>query len=304
MKKMRVCLLSMIVVLCSTSLFALELVRQKNVATIITFPIVDVNGAVVSSAAGLDSEYVDWSDANAPGTWADLTAEATEIGSTGWYSLAIAQGEMNYDYLALQIKTSTTGALNQFLLIRTTVGDPLNLATTDDGGTINVASGIVEANVKEANDVAVASADLHDYAGATTSIAYVFSDVGTMDEPNMHDELVAAAGDMAVNLASSSIKLATYDGSTAYAITGAAIDGSALLTGSDVYAQAAAAIAADPNNALILEDTAELQTDWADGGRLDLILGGILTDTSAMDLGTYGPLTLGEFLAKIYNNMP
>ncbi len=123
---------------------ALEMVRQKNAATYIFFPIVDADGDTVTSAAALDSEIDTWGDATAPDGFLDCTNEATEVGTNGWYYLSLTATEMNVDYAAIQVKTTTTGAKTQHILIRTIVGDPLNLATSDDGGTINVTSGAVD----------------------------------------------------------------------------------------------------------------------------------------------------------------
>ena len=127
-----------------TMAHAAEFVRQKNVATHIVFPLVKNDGTLISSAAGLDSEIDTWADGSAPDGFTDCTNEATEIGSTGQYYLSLAQAEMNADYIIVQIKSSTTGAMVQTLLIRTMVGDPLNMAVTDDGGAINVTSGKVD----------------------------------------------------------------------------------------------------------------------------------------------------------------
>lgn len=142
----------------------MELVRQKNVATYIVFPIVDADGDFVTGAAGLDSEIDAWADGSAPDGFADCTNEATEIASTGVYYLSLTQAEMNNDYIVVQVKTSTSGAKTQMILIRTMVGDPLLMATTDDGGAINVASGVVEANVKQIGDGAQSATDLKDFA--------------------------------------------------------------------------------------------------------------------------------------------
>jgi len=124
--------------------FGLELVRQKNAATIITFPLVDSSDttALKSGAAGLDSEIDTWSDGAAPNGFEDCTNEATEIGTTGQYYLSLTATEMNADYIIIQVKS--TDAITQTILIRTVVGDPANLATTDDGGTINVTGGAVD----------------------------------------------------------------------------------------------------------------------------------------------------------------
>ncbi len=122
----------------------MELVRQKNVATIITFPIVDADGDPVTSAAGLDSEIDTWTDDVAPDGFTDCTNEATEIGTSGIYYLSLTQAECNVDYAYIRIQTSTSGAKTQHILIRFIVGDPLNIATTDDGGTINVTGGAID----------------------------------------------------------------------------------------------------------------------------------------------------------------
>lgn len=123
---------------------ALELVRQKNIATYITFPIVDADGDIVTGATTPDSEIDTFSDSAAPDGFTDCTNEATEIGTTGIYYLSLAQAEMNADYIYIQVKTATSGAKTQHILIRTMVGDPLNVATTDDGGTINVTTGKID----------------------------------------------------------------------------------------------------------------------------------------------------------------
>jgi len=131
-------------VLWFTPAMGVELVRQKNVATILYFPIIDDTGATVVAAAGLDSEYDYWTDAAAADGFADLAGEAADINAAGWYSLAIAQGEMNHDYIAIKVSSTTAGSLDARILIRTIVGDPLNVATSDDGGTINVTGGAID----------------------------------------------------------------------------------------------------------------------------------------------------------------
>ena len=123
---------------------AVELVRQKNVATYVYFPITNTTGDVQTGCV-TDTEIDAFSDSAAPDGFADTTNEATEVGTTGWYYLSLAQAEMNYDYIALRIQIlSGCTAVSQRVLIRTMVGDPLNLATTDDGGAINVTGGAID----------------------------------------------------------------------------------------------------------------------------------------------------------------
>jgi hypothetical protein len=78
----------------------------KNQAYRVTFPILDADGDLVTGAAGLDSEI-----SKDGGTFADVTAEATEIATaSGMYYLDLTSTEMNADTVALIIKTTTTEA--------------------------------------------------------------------------------------------------------------------------------------------------------------------------------------------------
>lgn len=132
------------IALLAPNAMALEIVRQKNVASYVVFPIMKNDGTLISGAAGLDSEIDTWTNAAAPDGFTDCTNEATEIGSTGQYYLSLSQAECNVDYAIIQTKSSTTGAVTQTILIRFTAGNPANMATTDDGGTINVTGGAID----------------------------------------------------------------------------------------------------------------------------------------------------------------
>ena len=100
----------------------MELSRAKNVATYVTFPLKKNDGTLLVGAAGLDSEIDAWADGTAPNGFSDCTNEATEIGSTGIYYLSLSQTEMNNDYIVLLIKSSSTGAIPQVILINTKAG--------------------------------------------------------------------------------------------------------------------------------------------------------------------------------------
>jgi hypothetical protein len=114
----------------------MEIFRKKNTATRIFFPIVDADGDYVSGASGLDSEYTTFADGSNPGAFADCTNEATEVGSTGWYYLNLTATETNADFIAVQIKTSTSGAKTQGVLINTLYG----AAKADSSGRVDVGS--------------------------------------------------------------------------------------------------------------------------------------------------------------------
>ncbi len=154
MRKILSIILFLLVIFCGPA-HAIEIVRQKNIATRIVFPIVDADGDTVTGAAGLDSEIDEFADGSNPSGFADCTNEATEIGTTGIYYLSLTSGELNQDYVAIQIKTTTSGAKTQHILIRTIAGDPKAAATvTTAGNTIDVAStgevGLDFSNIKNA----------------------------------------------------------------------------------------------------------------------------------------------------------
>lgn len=167
MKKIASTLLILLIALCGPA-HAIEIVRQKNAATRIVFPIVDAAGDIVTGAAGLDSEIDEFSDGSNPTGFADCTNEAIEIGTSGVYYLSLTATELNQDYVAIQIKTTTSGAKTQHILIRTLVGDPLNLATTDDGSAVNVTSGAVDTVASVTNDVGITQAGADKVWSTTT----------------------------------------------------------------------------------------------------------------------------------------
>jgi hypothetical protein len=80
-------------------------IPRKNVAFRVSFPIYDADGDTVTAAATLDSEgSIDG------GAFADVTAEATEIGTSGIYTLDLTAAEMNGDTIVVRVQTSTVGA--------------------------------------------------------------------------------------------------------------------------------------------------------------------------------------------------
>ena len=103
----------------------MELIRNLNTATYIVFPIKKSDGSLLSGAAGLDSQVDGWSDSSAPNGFTDCTNEATEIGSTGFYYLSMTASELNNDYVIVVIKSSTTGAIPQVVLINTVCYDTI-----------------------------------------------------------------------------------------------------------------------------------------------------------------------------------
>jgi len=94
----------------------MEFRREKNKATVITFPILDSLGDPLPGATSPDSEITGFSDGAAPSSFADCTNEISEIDSEGIYSLSLTAGETNNDYNYIQVKSS---GKTQHLIINT-----------------------------------------------------------------------------------------------------------------------------------------------------------------------------------------
>lgn len=117
---------------------------KKNTAYRVTFPILDNTGALVTGAAGLDSEV-----SKDGGTFADCTNEATEIAtSSGVYYLDLTSTEMNADTVAIIVKTSTTNAKTTTLVLYPVETGDIPVNVTAFGGTAGTfASGRPEVNM-------------------------------------------------------------------------------------------------------------------------------------------------------------
>lgn len=110
----------------------------KNAAYRVTFPILDADGDLVTGATGLDSEVsIDG------GTFADATAEATEIATaSGMYFLDLTAAEMNGDTIAIIVKTTSSGAKTTPLVLYTAARSINDLAfPTVTGRSLDVSAG-------------------------------------------------------------------------------------------------------------------------------------------------------------------
>lgn len=137
-----------------------KLFPVKNTAFRVTFPIYDNTGALVSGAAGLDSEVsIDG------GTFTDCTNEATEIAvASGIYTLELTSGEMNGDTIAVLVKTSTTDAKTTVLIFYPTVLSVAALGTN----VVSMASNTLTASALSADAVAEIQSGLATATALTT----------------------------------------------------------------------------------------------------------------------------------------
>lgn len=138
-------------------------IPRKNVAYRVTFPILDASGALVTGAAGLDSEV-----SKDQGTAADCTNEATEIATaTGLYYLDLTSTEMNADTVAILVKTSTPNAKTTVIILYPEeLGDlridPATLTAPDNAGiaAIKAKTDNLPSDPADASDISTAIAAL------------------------------------------------------------------------------------------------------------------------------------------------
>ncbi len=109
---------------------------------VVQFPILDNTGALVSGAAGLDSEV----SLNG-NTYADATNEATEIAtSSGMYYLILGGAEMQTQNLGIIVKTSTTNAKTTPMVL-----NPRRLVVLTSGTTVGGSSNTVQLDPLESH---------------------------------------------------------------------------------------------------------------------------------------------------------
>lgn len=282
---------------------------KKNTATRVVFPILDADGDPVTGAAGLDSEY-SLDGAN----FGDCTNEAVEIGvASGIYYLDLVLGETNGDVVAIQVKTTTTGAKTTVLVFYTSAQTLDELDAVVDA--VKAKTDLIGASVAPASEydaeLTAIQADLDNPAQYKADVTNLDVAVSTRATPvQVNAEVDTALADIAldhlIQVTAGAVKptVGSYldmvmnkDGSQTFNratdsleflgetvaaiftyinVLDTSIDGIVADLGVIPTANYAtlAAYVEDIRTRLIaiVGDTNELQTDWVNGGRLDLIL--------------------------------
>jgi hypothetical protein len=268
----------------------------------VIFPILDADGDLVTGATGLDSEV-----SKDQGTFADCTNEATEIAtSSGMYYLDLTSTEMDADCVSIIIKTSSAGAKTTPIVLYPIEDGDIRANVVQFGSSAGTfSSGRPEVNTTHAAGTAWGSGAITAASIATDAItaAKVASDAVTEIQSGL-STLTASGVRSAVGLASANLdtQLSAIDDylDTEVAAIKAKTDNlpaSPAATGDIPSAASIADAVWDEATAghttggtfgeqlksdvdAILADTNELQTDWVNGGRLDLIIDAINAKTT------------------------
>ena len=240
-------------------------------ATYVTFPLKKNDGTLLIGAAGLDSEIDAWADGAAPNGFSDCTNEATEIGSTGIYYLSLSQTEMNNDYIVLLIKSSSTGAIPQVILINTKarpIGEVTLAATQGSYAPAKAGDAMTLTAAYNAAKTAANVDDLDNLQGNLDSSIGEVNGALQYFEAEILSPMQTAVNDIhdtdlpAVKSETAAIKAKTDN-------IPATPANEATLTTLHGHIDD------------ILGDTAEIQAELADGGRTDLLIDGIKTVVDA-----------------------
>jgi len=232
------------------------IVAKKNAAYYLSFPAIDSTtpASYKTGLSPVDTAYYK----DGAGAWTSLaiTDAASEIGSTGVYEIDLTAAELNHDKVIIKFSASGMADDAYEFDLRTKLTDDLNdLAATaivSDGNALNTTSGALD-------------------LVTTTTTATTATTLTNL--PAITANWLTAAGTAADFTTEIQTGLAT---AAALTTVDTVVDG----IQADLSNATDGLGAIKAETALILADTGELQTDWADGGRLDLIQDIIAVDTT------------------------
>lgn len=273
-------------------------VPQKNVAYRVTFPILDADGDLVTGAASLDSEVsIDGA------AFADCTNEATEIAtSSGVYYLDLTSSEMNGDTIAVIVKTGTVGAKTTLLVFYPEEAGDIRVNVTQVAGTTQTAGDIIG----DTNDIqsrlpaALVSGRMDASVGAMAANVLTASALAADAAAEIADAVwdEDATAHQTQGTFGQAIGDPGADTDTIFGLLNTNLDATVSSRASQASVNtiddfldtevAAILAAVDTEVAAILADTNELQTDLADGGRVDLLIDGIKAKTDSLTFTAAG----------------
>lgn len=225
----------------------MQIEHKKNTAYYLSFPAVDSSTpqSFKSGVSPVDTAYYK----DGAGAWTSLAIAdtATEIGSTGLYEIDLSASELNHDQVVIKFSVSGMADTAFMFDMRTKLVDDLNDVSTAD--------------VNAQCDTAISDAAL----ATAAALAAVDANVDAI----LVDTSTTLPG-----------TLATIDTN----VDSILVDTGTLIPATITSLPSNTRIEMDANSsqlAAIVADTSEVQTAWADGGRLDLIIDAILEDTTS-----------------------
>jgi hypothetical protein len=237
--------------------------RQSTARTVTVGPVLDADGVAVT-----DGVVADLKIAKNGGAPAALNGSATLTHRhTGYYSLALTASDLDTVGQAEVVMDDTVNAMpiKELTVVEEAVYD-ITFAASATGAVpvASIASGAITA-------AAIATDAIDADALAADAIAEINATVDTA--------------------------LADYDGPTNAEMVARTLAAASYATATALQTVDDEIATIDGNVDLVLADTNELQTDWVNGGRLDLILDARASQTSVDDLPTNAELATSQAAA-------
>ena len=229
------------------------------------------------------------------GAMADITASVTEEDTTyGQLSIVLAAGEMNGDHIWGMIKDDTSGCVPHIFVLNTAaytldeiMAEIAKIPKSDSNVSWNAtALGAINAEVDTALNTAIPGSPTADSINErivnmeATAIPAIKTVVDTIQaDTDLLDDAAGGIADIHTDVASARTEIAAVKivVDTIQADTDLLDDVSGGLA--DIHADIATM---QGNVTDILADTNELQLEFVDGGRLDLLIDSILADTGEL----------------------
>lgn len=226
------------------------------------YALLDTDGIDFDGTVGLHGFSIDTSDNTDAGFWADGAQYLVNVNA-----ITVDSQTVRFSYML------TLG----YLLRPTTAGRKLDVSSGGEAGIdwANIGSptttvGLSGTTVKTATDVETDTADIQSRLPAALISGRIDASVGAM----------AANTVTASAIADGAIDAATFAADVDAEILSYLVDDATRIDASSLNTATVTTIPA------IVADTNELQTDWTNGGRLDLIIDAILVDTA--EIGAAG----------------
>jgi len=196
----------------------MELLRQKNVASRIVFPLISTvdrpeyfTGTAWGSLTNASVTAYSWQDGQAAATLA-ISGTPTELGSTGLWELALTQGEMNPDsgsddYIVVKLNADEIDEQTVLIILQDYDVKTVVRAVDDEGNTL--ANEAKQDTIDTVVDAIKAVTDNLPDSGALSTI-----------DSNV-DAILADTGTDGVVLADDAITAAKFDETTAFPLESA-----------------------------------------------------------------------------------
>lgn len=236
---------------------------------------VDSSGAAKTGDAANITAYISKDGGAAAATNDVNPTELDATNAEGVYLFDLTQAETNADLIVLAPKSATSGVTLRPVIVYTEPEIRSADVTYWNGSAAPAMTGDAYAVV---NDGTHGNAALKTILDAIDD--YVDTEVAAIKAKT--DQLTFTGADVHATLDGESVTVGANNDKTGYTLISGPLDAAGVRT-----AIGMAAANMDAQLAAIVADTGELQTDWTNGGRLDLLIDGLIADLVKVKAAVY-----------------